>query len=251
MSRVYFVSDLHIRDVQEQKAQTFLRFLHFIEQQPEPVTLVLGGDIFDLWLGSHKYFIDKFSPLVKAIKTLVRQKHSVYYFEGNHDLHLTAFWEQQLSVKVYSGPEFFLFDKTIVRFEHGDQMDPEDHGYHFLRWFLRTPLLTFLIRHLPSFVVSRVGNWASRTSRSYTDGLRDEERILKIIHHHAETTFDERPFDLFVHGHVHLEDEYIFERHQRTVASINLGSWDKTCRVLKLEDNVWSWESWDSSSQRS
>ncbi|MCC6138581.1 MAG: UDP-2,3-diacylglucosamine diphosphatase [Bdellovibrionaceae bacterium] len=211
MSRVYFVSDLHIRDSQDNKAQIFLRFLFFLAKQKEPITLVLGGDIFDLWVGDHKYFIKKFEPIVDAISLLIKNRHQVYYFEGNHDLHLKKFWQEKLGVKVHSDPEFFLFDQTVVRFEHGDQMDPEDHGYLFLRWFLRTPVLYFLIMHLPSLLVAKIGNAASKASRNYTDGLRDEDRIRKVVHHHVETVFDEREFNLIIHGHVHLQDEYLFE----------------------------------------
>lgn len=241
MSRVYFVSDLHIRDVQEEKAQKFLRFLFFLAEQREPITLVLGGDIFDLWLGGHEYFVKKFQPIIDAIKQVVASGHHIYYFEGNHDLHLTPYWQHKLGVRVYQEPEFFLFDKTVVRFEHGDQMDPDDHGYHFLRWFLRTPLMELLICKLPAVVVSKIGNMASRASRNYTDRLRDEERIRKVIHHHAESIFDERPFDLIVHGHVHLQDEHLFERNEKNATSINLGSWDKTQNVLVLENDKWHW----------
>lgn len=243
MSSVYFVSDIHIRDVQDKKAQKFLRFLFFLAEQREPVTLVLGGDIFDLWLGDHNYFIKKFKPIIDAISVLVKNQHHVYYFEGNHDLHLKAFWQDKLGVKVYSEPEFFLFDHSVVRFEHGDQMDPEDHGYHFLRWFLRTPVMKFLILHLPSLLVSKIGNMASHASRSYTDRLRDEERIRKIMHHHSETIFDQRPFDFIIHGHTHLKDEHFFERNDKNATSINLGSWDHGQDVLVLENGQWHWMS--------
>lgn len=243
MSKVYFVSDLHIRDVQEEKAQKFLRFLFFLKEQPEPITLVLGGDIFDLWLGGHGYFIKKFKSIVDAIGDLVKSQHHVYYFEGNHDLHLKKFWQDKLGVTVYSDPEFFLFDHSVVRFEHGDQMDPEDHGYHFLRWLLRTPVMTFLILHLPAIIVAKIGDMASRASRNYTDRLRDEERIRKTLHQHAEMIFDERPFDFIIHGHVHLQDEHIFERNDKRATSINLGSWDHTQNVLVLEQGKWSWKS--------
>lgn len=241
MSRVYFVSDLHIRDSQEKKAQIFLRFLFFLAEQKESVTLVLGGDIFDLWLGDHKYFIEKFKPIIQALSGLIKNNHKVYYFEGNHDLHLKKYWQEGLGITVYSDPEFFLFDQTVVRFEHGDQMDPEDHGYHFLRWLLRTPVLTFLIMNLPSLLVSKIGQLASQASRNYTDRLRDEERIRKVVHHHAEIIFDEREFNLIIHGHVHLQDEYLFERNNKSATSINLGSWDKTQNVLVLENNKWHW----------
>lgn len=241
MSKTYFISDLHIRDVHEEKAQKLLRFLFFLQQQDQPIHLILGGDIFDLWLGGHKYFIQKFHPIIDSLKKLVNKKSTIDYFEGNHDFHLKAFWEKDMGVSVHTEADFFLFDKTIVRFEHGDEMDPEDLGYHFLRWVLRTSIVTFLIVHLPAGVVSKIGEWASHTSRKYTDRLRDEERIRKILHTYSEKIFDERHFDLFVHGHVHLQDEFVFERHDKTVTSINLGSWDNEQKVLVLENNKWSW----------
>lgn len=241
MSLVYFVSDIHIRDEKEEKAQVFLRFLRFLEQGEEKSTLILGGDIFDLWLGGHRYFIDKFKSIVDQIHRLVEEGHTVYYFEGNHDLHLRSFWQDQMGVIVYTDPEFFLFDGVVVRFEHGDQMDPDDRGYHFLRWLLRTSVLSWLILHLPDWLVVKIGNVASGVSRSYTDSWRDEDKIRSIIRHHATRAYDKRPFDVIVHGHVHLRDEYDFERENRKILSFNLGSWDKNTRILQFSKGRWAW----------
>jgi UDP-2,3-diacylglucosamine hydrolase len=242
VSLVYFVSDLHIRSDKDEKAQIFLRFLHLLEKKPTPVTLVLGGDIFDLWLGDHTYFQKKFKGIVDQIRKLVELKHSIYYFEGNHDIHLQKFWQDQVGVTVYTEPEFLLFDDLVVRFEHGDQMDPDDHGYHFLRWLLRTWFFRWLIFSLPDAVVVKLGQSASQMSRSYTDRLRDETRIRNVMHDHAERIYNKRPFDAIVHGHVHLRDEYLFEAEQKKVASFNLGSWDQEYPVLVLDKGKWFWE---------
>lgn len=215
--------------------------MHFLEEQRTPATLILGGDIFDLWLGAHPYFKNKFKTIVEKITKLVRSGHTIYYFEGNHDLHLKPFWQDQLGVKVYSDPEFFLFDGVVVRFEHGDQMNPEDRGYHFLRWFLRTPPLRWLILHLPSWLVSAIGNKASQMSRQYTDGLRDEDKIREFMRDHVHRVFEQRPFDVVVHGHVHLRDDYTFEQDAKKVRSFNLGSWDHDSRILRFEHGKWSW----------
>lgn len=227
--------------MQDNKAQVLLRFFVSLRERATHTKLFLGGDIFDLWLGGHQFFQKRFQPLIDELKNLISRGAQVYYFEGNHDLHLSPYWDQIVGAKVFAGPEIFLFDGTTVRVEHGDQMDPDDSGYIFLRWFLRTWPLRAIILHLPGWLVAAIGNWASRTSRNYTDGLRDEERILKVIHAHAQAAADEQEFDALITGHVHLRDEFHFQKNGRSIRSFNLGSWDDKYMVLKLTGGEWSW----------
>jgi UDP-2,3-diacylglucosamine hydrolase len=224
--------------MQDQKAQVLLRFL--VSLKPDD-TLFLNGDIFDLWLGGHDYFIQKFKPLVDQLRHFTRSGGKVHYFEGNHDLHPKKFWQGQVGVKVYEGPEIFMFDETVIRVEHGDQMDPEDKGYIFLRWLLRTWLLKLIILNLPGFLVAAIGRWASSASRAYTDGKRNEERIAGIIHSYAQSVYDERHFDAIVTGHVHLRDEFHFQRGDKIIKSFNLGCWDDKPGVLSFSNNEWAW----------
>jgi len=238
VSHVYFVSDLHIRDMQEEKAQVLLRFL--VSLKPDDV-LFLNGDIFDLWLGGHRYFVEKFKPLVDQLRAFIKSGGNVHYFEGNHDLHLRKFWQNEVGAKVYVAPEVFMFDETVIRVEHGDQMDPDDKGYLFLRWLLRTWPLKMVILYLPGFLVAAIGRWASGTSRAYTDGKRDEERIADVIHNHAQKVYGERHFDAIVSGHVHLRDEFHFQKDGKIIKSFNLGSWDDKPSVLSFSNDEWAW----------
>lgn len=243
MKTYYFLSDLHLKDINEQKAQNLLRFFISAKKKPNDIVFFLVGDIFDLWIGSHSYFIKKFQPLVKAIQDFVSAGGEVHYFEGNHDLHLKKFWQDELGVIVHSSPEYFHLDEDIVRIEHGDQMDPEDKGYLFLRAFLRTRLMTALALSLPGFIVSWIGQNMSRSSRSYTNSLRDPQKILRTIHSHAQKVFQQRPFQALIAGHVHLRDETSFVINGQKMISFNLGSWDDGCLVLKKEGPVWTWQS--------
>ncbi len=238
MKRVFFISDLHLTGMQDPKAQVLLRFL--VSLTPED-TLFLNGDIFDLWLGAHEYFIDKYRPLVDQLKNFTKSGGKIHYFEGNHDLHLQNFWQGQVGAKVYAGPELFMFDDTVLRVEHGDQMDPEDRGYIFLRWLLRTWVMTWIILGLPGFLVAAIGEWASRTSRNYTNFKRDEERIKQVIHQHAQKVYGERHFDAIITGHVHLRDEFHFQKDDNMIKSFNLGSWDDQCQALCFVNNQWEW----------
>jgi UDP-2,3-diacylglucosamine hydrolase len=102
--KAYFLSDLHLKSMQERNSQTLLRFLHSVRDEQLAINgtkdqglraikgasdrhyVFLVGDIFDLWIGKHDYFVSRFKPIVDAIAELVRAGVEVHYFEGNHDL---------------------------------------------------------------------------------------------------------------------------------------------------------------------
>lgn len=242
MKSYYFLSDLHLRDMQDTKAQKLLRFFISQQAQASQVMVFLVGDVFDLWLGDHSYFVKKFQPLIEAIQKFIHAGGEVHYFEGNHDLHLKKFWQGHVNVIVHTEPVYFHLDEDVVRVEHGDEMDPEDKGYIFLRWLLRTPGMRFMILHLPGFLVAYIGNMMSKTSRAYTNSLRDPQRIVRTIHTHAQKAFRERPFQVIISGHVHLRDETTFAMDGQKMTSYNLGSWDDHSRALVKRGVQWSWE---------
>lgn len=241
MKSYYFLSDLHLRDMQDPKAQTLLRFFISQTDQASNTVVFLMGDIFDLWLGKNSYFIKKYRPLIEAIESFIKQGGEVHYFEGNHDLHLKYFWQDELGAIVHSDPEYFHLEDEVVRIEHGDQMDPEDRGYLFLRWLLRTPVMRWVILNLPGAIIAKIGQMMSKTSRVYTNSLRDPQRILSLIHTHAQKSFSLRAFQVIITGHVHLRDETPFAVSGQKMVSYNLGSWDDRFCVLKKDERGWSW----------
>ena len=125
-------------------------------------------------------------------------------------------------------------DGWRVRVEHGDQMDPDDSGYLFLRWLLRTWPMRRLGRYLPNSSVRMIGERASHASRDYTSNVKvasDDQAIVKI-RSHAIRAYREKPFDLIVSGHVHVLEN----SRQENFACVNLGTWLKEPYVLDLEE---------------
>ena len=117
--KAYFVSDIHLKSDQEKNAKIFLDLLLKIQNE-NATDLFLVGDIFDLWIGNKKYFIQKFDSIVKAIQSLVQSGVQVHYFEGNHDLYLKSFWENKIGVKFYSKANYFKLNFFKVIVGHGD-----------------------------------------------------------------------------------------------------------------------------------
>lgn len=223
----YFVSDIHLKEKDEVNAQVFIRFLRNLREEGKVTHLFLVGDIFDLWVGPHGYFIEKFHPVVEEIDRLVQKRVEVHYFEGNHDLHLQKYWEDKLGVKVHCEPQMFDIAGIRIRVEHGDLIDPEDRGYRFLKWTLNTPAMKILAHKMPERIVSLIGENASQASRHYTTYTKTitAQDVIQKIRQHAYRVVPKDPFDLMVTGHLHIRDDYTFRHGDREVRSVNLGTW--------------------------
>lgn len=240
MIKAYFLSDIHIKSVEESNSEKLLLFLHSLENGSRQCThLFLVGDIFDLWIHDHRYFVDKFLKIVNAIKVVVSQGIEVHYFEGNHDIHLKKFWQQEVGVKVHDGPVFFNLGHHKIRVEHGDFMNPDDKGYLFLRKFLRSGPMTFVAQNLPGQAVQWVGDRASRASRHYTSNQKSlhESKVKEIMRTYADSVIQDQFFDYLITGHTHVRDIYEFDCNGEQVFSINLGSWFDDQKALLVDEN--------------
>lgn len=231
LSRSFFVSDIHISSNTDPKYQLFSQFLDYCATVKLD-HLFLVGDIFDLWIADRTYFVENYHGIPERLTRLKGLGTEIHYFEGNHDLDLKKYWQEQLGFDVHEQAAYFDLGPLRLRVEHGDQMDPEDKGYLFLRWFLRTKPLRALGRGLPNQTVKWIGTRASHASRGYTTNVKTTtgERSIANIRRHALEAYKERPFDVFVSGHVH-EKEDSQQEHFRCV---NLGTWLKEALVLDI-----------------
>lgn len=226
--KAFFVSDLHLGSGEEPH---FILFKEWLSKLTEmgATHLFLVGDIFDLWIENHSYFKKKYENLINVLVHLKQSGVEIHYFEGNHDLYLKKFWQDQLGFFVHHEAEYFTLGPWKVRVEHGDQIDLEDRGYLFLRWFLRTPLMKLIAKHLPEQLVVKIGESASQKSRHYTSEIKtlSEEKSRRKLHEHARRVHTQQAFDWFVTGHTHYKEEYTFECNNKLIRAINLGTWLK------------------------
>ena len=239
MATALFVSDIHIASPDCPRGRLFLQFLRSLSGGSDVTHLFLLGDIFDLWVADHRYFVERYADILAEMQRLSANGVEISYFEGNHDLHLRRFWGDKMGVIVHAGPAYVDLGDTTLRIEHGDQMDPDDKGYRFLRWFLRTPPIRWLICNLPGSLIARIGEKASASSREYTTHTKtiDRDRAIEKIRTHARQAHKNRPFDIILSGHVHVRDDYLDETGSRSFRSVNLGSWmDRPC-YFKLDEN--------------
>lgn len=241
----WFLSDIHLKDAEERNGKILLRFLRsLLAQNPKEVHLFLLGDIFDLWVGGHDYFAEKFSDLVGALKDLKSAGASITFIEGNHDMHIENFFQKKLGIDVFVEAQYFRFDGITVRCEHGDKININDIAYKRYRAFVRNPLVKQLAIHLPGRFWNYVGEKASKKSRSISANYRvkNEESLITMIRNHVEVAYQQGPFDFIISGHMHVFDDHVVNVNGRSVRSVNLGSWfEETVKVFRIQNGQGSW----------
>lgn len=232
----WFISDLHLNDVFERNGVTLLRFLFELNKSPQKNCLVLVGDIFDVWVSDGSVFVERYQMIIDEIVKLQKGGGQVYYFEGNHDVHVDKFWTKKHGIKVFDGPHTFNFDGLKVRVEHGDFINPDDHAYLKYLSIIHHPVIEALGHLLPSRFWSYIAEKQSQKSRKKTSryALDNAEKIRNLIRKHAERTADSDDFDVIITGHMHVFDDYRFQKKSKNIRSVNLGTWLEKPRVLKI-----------------
>lgn len=242
----WFLSDIHLRSHNERNGEILLRFLHSLQQKnPAEIQLYLLGDIFDLWVGGHKFFAKKFQPIVDALKVLSDRGVQMMYIEGNHDVHIEGFFHKKLGMDVHVEAQYVLLNDLVIRLEHGDLINTNDHKYLKYRETIRSFFVRQLGLWIPGTFWDYVGTLASKKSRHKSSQFRhdNEKQLVEMIRKHAGVAYQYKPFDIIISGHMHIFDDYEVQIENKKVRSINLGSWlEDSVKVLHLDGKNISWQ---------
>lgn len=234
----WFISDIHLKDVHERNGNTLLRFLFYLNQKPKEHRLFLLGDIFDAWVSDGQAFVAHYKIIIDEIVKLKKAGTEVFYFEGNHDIHIDVYWTRKFDIPVIENAQYFNLDGLTLRLEHGDFINPIDKAYHQYRKFIQQPWVEFFAHHLSSHFWKWLTEKYSQKSRKKTSryAAENSEKIIKLIRAYAEAKYQEKAFDLIVTGHMHIFDDYEISLAGHTIRSVNLGTWLEKPRVLKIEN---------------
>ena len=232
----WFVSDIHLKDVHERNGYTLLRFLFYLNKNPKEQRLFLLGDIFDAWVSNGSAFVNHYKLIIDEIAKLKNAGGEVYYFEGNHDVHIDVFWTKKFNIPVIENMQYFDLDGLSLRLEHGDFINPDDQAYLQYRKLIHKPWVEFLGHNLPSHFWKWLTESQSQKSRKKTAryAIENSQNIIKKVRAYAETSFKKKPFDIIVTGHMHIFDDFQFEVADKKIRSINLGTWLEVPRALKI-----------------
>lgn len=240
--KAFFLSDLHLKEGREQKSLALLAFLES-ENLQDATHLFFVGDIFDLWISKHEFFVQEFRDLIAVLEGLHHRGVEIHFFEGNHDLFLEPYFRDVLGFQVWRAPHYFNLGPFRVRVEHGDLLNPNDKGYLFLKWLLHSKPVETLAHRLPGRLVNSLGKRMSKASRQYTSTSKAVryEAIRQFSLEYARNANAKEGFDLMICGHVHQVMDETLQFENKSFRFINLGDWSKEFRVFSLDERQGQW----------
>src|SRR4051812_11842373 len=97
--RVLVVSDLHISGPEDPLYASLLSLLKDKAQRGD--TLVLAGDIFDLFIGAKPIFISRYWEFLQELTSAGRRGVELHYIEGNHDFLIRRAFSKIPGMKIH------------------------------------------------------------------------------------------------------------------------------------------------------
>ncbi len=224
--KVYFASDNHLgaptMEHSRAREKIFVAWLDDIKQDAAAIFLL--GDLFDFWM-EYKTVVPKgFTRTLGKLAEITDSGIPVYYFVGNHDLWMSGYFEEELSIPVFHGPQQFTFNYTTFFIGHGDGLGPGDKGYKRMKKVFTNPVAKWLYRWVHP-------DWGVRLARyfSVNNKMISGDEDIKFLGEEKEwlvqyskQKLGEQHYDYFVFGHRHLPLEINLGNSSKY---INLGDW--------------------------
>lgn len=230
---LWIASDLHLSDCNEPLFRALES--HLRSEVNFGDVVVFGGDIFDLFVGSKRVFVEPNLPFVALLKLLTERGAQVHYIMGNHDFFMDRAFSDVGGLKLHKDEVQIDYLGAKVYLAHGDLVDFEDHGYQRLRKFLRHPLTEKFIEKVPDGIVSGVGKVLKANSRGHV--YRNTEGVsplgLKLRAFGKAKLL--QGFDYVFLGHSHSEDSLIEKDPTGKLKQyVNIGYPKQSKKILKL-----------------
>lgn len=230
------ISDVHL-GTYGSRAEELNAYLKTIK----PKTLILNGDIIDIWQFNKRYFPQSHLKVIKRITSMVSEGVEVYYITGNHDEMLRKF-------KGFKVGSFEVVNKVILDldgkktwFFHGDVFDVTmKHSKWLAKLGGKGYDLLILINTMVNWISARFGG----EKLSFTKKIKDNVKsAVKFINNFEEVVAEiavEQKFHTAVCGHIHQPTIKLLTSKESQVLYLNSGDWVENCTAL--EYNMGSWK---------
>ncbi|MEZ4918647.1 MAG: UDP-2,3-diacylglucosamine diphosphatase [Saprospiraceae bacterium] len=239
---IVILSDIHL-GTYGCHATELLNYLRSID----PRTLILNGDIFDIWNFKKRYFPKEHLEVVRRILKLSNSGTKVYYLTGNHDDLLRKFGEMSFGqIHLRNKLVFQVHDKTHWVF-HGDVFDA---SIQRARWLAKLGGKGYdmLIQ------INRIINTSRRIfglgpvsfAAKVKKGVKGAVKYISDFEDTAIELAAEKGYDYVICGHIHRPQmREAISKNGQTVQYLNSGDWVEHLTALEYTDREWTLYQYD------
>lgn len=232
---IVVISDVHL-GTYGCHAKELLKYLKSIR----PKTLILNGDIIDIWQFSKRYWPETHMKILRKLMKFVVEGVDVYYLTGNHDELLRKFADMSLG-------SFYLQNKLVIEldgkkawFFHGDIFDVTmQHS----KWLAKLGAIGYDSLILLNSVVNWCLKLFGREKMSFSKKIKAKFKdAVKFINSFEETAAElaiENGYSYVVCGHIHQPEKRNVFTKDGEVMYLNSGDWVENLTALEYNEGNW------------
>ena len=233
---ICIISDLHLGTFGCQ-AKEALNYLKSIK----PKTLILNGDIIDIWQFNKRYFPASHMAVIKQIFSMASKDTKVIYITGNHDEALRKYADFEMG-------NIQLTDKIVFEINgeknwvfHGDVFDRTTkggakfiaklggYGYDLL----------ILINSVLNWCMKIMGKEKMSFSKKVKNGVKKAVSWINNFEQIAAELAIENNYQYVICGHIHQPQQRVITTEKGSVTYLNSGDWIENLTSLEYYDNTW------------
>ena len=220
--------------------------LHYLKTV-NPKTLVLNGDIIDMWNFSKSYFPSSHMDVLRQILKMSSTGTHVYYITGNHDEMLRKYTDLQLG-------NFEIVDKLLLELDgklawifHGDVFDTSTKGSAKILAKLggKGYDLLILINRFINWVLEIFGKDKMSFSKKVKDSVKKAVAFVSDFESTAAELAIEKKYDYVVCGHIHMPQIKEVTNEKGYVMYLNSVDWVENLTALEYNNGKWEIFSYD------
>jgi UDP-2,3-diacylglucosamine pyrophosphatase LpxH len=234
---ILVLSDVHL-GTYGCHAKQLLSYLKTIK----PKTVILNGDIIDIWQFSKRYWPKSHMKIVKHVMNWVSKGIKVYYVTGNHDEMLRRFCGFKMgSFQIVNKVVLPLAGNKTAWFFHGDVFDVTmQHS----KWLAKLGAIGYdtliLINMFANFISEKI---FKKGKLSFSKKIKNSVKsAVKFINNFETTAADigiSNKYDYVICGHIHQPEMREITNHHGSIMYLNSGDWIENLTSLEYTDGNW------------
>ena len=234
---ILVLSDVHL-GTYGCHAKQLLSYLKTIK----PKTVVLNGDIIDIWQFNKRYWPKSHMKIVKHVMNWISKGIKVYYVTGNHDEMLRRFCGFKMgSFQIVNKLVLPLAGNKTAWFFHGDVFDVTmKHS----KWLAKLGAIGYdtliLINMFANFISEKI---FKKGKLSFSKKIKSSVKsAVKFINNFETTAADigiSNKYDYVICGHIHQPEMREISNHHGSIMYLNSGDWIENLTSLEYNDDKW------------
>ena len=234
---ILVLSDVHL-GTYGCHAKELLRYLKTVK----PKTVILNGDIIDIWQFSKRYWPKNHMKVIKHLMSWMSRGVKIYYITGNHDEMLRKFVGFKMgSLKIVNKIILELDNGKTAWFFHGDVFDVTmQHS----KWLAKLGAVGYdTLIHINSFANFISEKIFKKGKLSLSKKIKNSVKsAVKFINSFEQTAADigiSNQYDYVVCGHIHQPEMREIENEDGKIMYLNSGDWIENLTALEYAAGEW------------